>query len=165
MSGILFIHEKHRLNRKVGLIMVAWNVYYHEFNANKIKTYNIFQNGKFVEYIKKHKKRYDTKNDFAKAIRRELFYYFGSKCEWEMIITSKDGRIILTPWIGRREDVSMDVTNDKTFDWSGFYNWLSQKFHVDKDGSIKFDAYSQVMYRFDEFIDYCWTVKRWILPK
>ena len=143
--------------------MQVWTVYYHEFNANKIKTYNLFKHGKLVEYIKKHKKKCETKEAFAEAVRRELFYYFGSKCEWEMVITKQDDTIILTPWIGRRESVSLDVTNDESFDWTGFYAWLSQKTYVDKDGSMKFDVYNQVMYRFNEFVDYCWSVKRWVV--
>ena len=145
--------------------MVEWNVYYHDFNANAIKPYNIFHHGSFVEYVKKHKKKYKTKDEFAEALRRELFYYFGSKCEWEVIITKKDSQIILTPWIGRKENVSLDVTDDKCFDWPGFYNWMSQKLFVDKDGSMKIDVYSQVLYTFDEFVDYCWNVKRWTTPR
>ena len=139
----------------------VWNVYYHEFNSNKIQTYNIFKHGKLVEYIKKAKKKCETKEAFAEQIRRELFYYFGSKCEWELILTNNGEQLILTPWIGRKESVSLDVTNDDTFDWAGFYKWATQKLFVDKDGSMKIDAYSQVLYKLDKFVDFCWNVKRW----
>ena len=145
--------------------MVEWNVYYHEFNGDKIKTYNIFKHGKFVEYIKKHKKKCETKEEFAEKLRRELFYYFGSKCEWELIVTLNNNRIVLTPWIGRKENVSLDVTDDECFDWSGFYNWMTKQVYTDENGSMKVDVYSQVMYNFDKFVDYCWGVKRWITSR
>ena len=141
---------------------LVWNVYYHDFNANEIKVFNIFKHSKFVEYIKKHKKKCETKEDFAEKVRRELFYYFGSKCEWETIFTNKDGRIIITPWVGRKEEAFMDITDDETVNWVDFHDWMA-KTTYEKDGSVKVDVYSQVMYRFDEFVDFCWEIKRWIV--
>lgn len=140
---------------------LVWNVYYHDFNADEIKVYNIFKHGKLVEYIKKHKKQCQTKEEFAEKVRRELFYYFGSKCEWETIITNKEGKIIITPWVGRKENVSLNVTDNTDFDWHGFCKWIAEERYVSKDGSTKIDAYSQVMYRIDEFVELCWNVKRW----
>ena len=141
---------------------LMWNVYYHDFNTNEIKIYNIFKHSKFVEYIKKHKKKCETKEDFAEKVRRELFYYFGSKCEWETIFTNKDGRIIITPWVGRKEEAFLDITDDETVNWVDFHEWMV-KTTYEKDGSVKVDVYSQVMYRFDEFVDFCWEIKRWIV--
>lgn len=143
--------------------MIKWVVYYHDFNANVIKPYNIFRHGKLVEYIKKHKKKCATKDEFAEALRRELFYYFGSKCEWELIICQENNHIILKPWISRREKSHLDVTDCTDFNWAGFAEWVANASYVCKDGSVKFDVYQQVMYRFDEFVDYCWNVKRWII--
>lgn len=140
---------------------LVWNVYYHDFNANKIEAYNIFNHGKLVEYIKKHKKKCETKEEFAEKLRRELFYYFGSKCEWETIVTNNNGKITITPWIGRKENVCLDVTNDTSFDWAGFCAWVAQERYVSENNATKIDVYSQVMYRFDEFVEFCWNVKRW----
>ena len=141
---------------------LVWNVYYHDFNANEIKVFNIFKHSKFVEYIKKHKKKCETKEDFAEKVRRELFYYFGSKCEWETIFTNKDGRIIITPWVGRKEETFLDITDDESVNWIDFHNWMVKTMY-EKDGSVKVDVYSQVIYRIDEFVDLCWNVKRWVI--
>lgn len=140
--------------------MAGWNVYYHSWNANEFKKLNILkEHGSFVEYIKKHKKKYkDNKEEFANKLRSELMYYFWSKSEWEVIITKKDGRIIMTPWCGRKEDIELDVTDNEDFDWISFYNWMADK-KYGKDGSIKIDVYDQVWYRWDEFVDYCWNNK------
>lgn len=137
---------------------MEWNVFYHNWNANELKRFNILrEHGSFAENVKKCKKKYkNDKEEFAKRLKSELMYAFWSKSEWEVIITKKDTRIIMTPWCGRREKIELDVTDDENFDWLGFYDWMKDKHYADKNGSIKIDVYSQVMYRFDEFVDYCW---------
>lgn len=134
---------------------LIWNVYHHNFNADKLEIYNIFNHGGFVEYVKKHKKKYKVKEDFADKLESELFYYFGSKCEWEVIITKKDNKIIMTPWVGSRSNPELDVTNNEDFDWVGFYNTMVEKY-INKNDSVKIDVYEQVRYKWDEFVDYCW---------
>ena len=138
--------------------MFEWNVYYHNFNSNKFEIYNILKHGGFVEYAKKHRKKYKTKEEFAENLKRELMYYFWSKSEYEVVITKKDNKIIMTPWIGKKEEISLDVTDNEDFDWVGFYDWISYKKYA-RDGSIKIDIYDQVRYRWDEFVEYCWEIK------
>ena len=137
--------------------MLEWNVYYHNINSNKFETYNILKHGIFVDYIKKHKKKYN-KEEFEEKLKQELMYYFWCKSEYEVIITKKDNRIIMTPWVGRKEEISLDVTDNEDFDWLGFYDWISYKKYA-VDGSIKIDIYDQVRYRWDEFVEYCWETK------
>lgn len=136
---------------------LEWFVYYHDFNADKITHYNVLKNGALIEYIKKHKKKCQTREEFAEAIRRELSYYFWHKSEYELIIVHRDNRIILKPFISRNKEVQLDVTDDKNFDWVCFFNWVAKKRYV-KDGSVKIDIYEQVMYRIDEFVDYCLNI-------
>ena len=110
-----------------------------------------------LENIIKHLKECSTKEEFAERISRELFYYFGSKCEYELIITRKDNKITLSPWMGNKEGI-LDVTDEATFDWNGFYEKMDQRYRKFED-SIKFDVNDQVQYRFENFVDFCWNSK------
>ena len=98
-----------------------------------------------------------TKEEFAERISCELFYYFGSKCEYELIITRKDNKITLLPWMGNKEGI-LDVTDDADFNWNGFYEKMEQRYRKVRN-SIKFDVNDQVHYSFENFVDYCWNSK------
>lgn len=136
---------------------LVWNVYMHNFNRDTFDLYNIFNHGGCKNYFDKifeKFKKSEDKEAFAEALRRELMYYFWSKCEYEMVITKKDNKIIMSPWVGKKE-IELDVTNDKNFDWLGFYDYMKEK-KWSKDGSIKIDVYDQVKFNWDKFVDYCW---------
>ena len=138
-------------------IELEWFVYVNGLNCNGFRKENVFNNIKFEEYTIKHLKECSTKEEFAERISRELFYYFGSKCEYEMIITRKDSKITLSPWMGNKEDI-LDVTDDADFNWNGFYEKMEQRYRKFED-SIKFDVNDQIKFRFAKFIDYCWNCK------
>ena len=84
---------------------LEWFVYVHGYNCSGFRKMNIFNHFKFEEYTIKHLKECSTKEEFAERISRELFYYFGSKCEYELIITRKDNKITLSPWTGNKEGI------------------------------------------------------------
>ena len=136
---------------------LEWFVYVHGYNCSGFRKMNIFDHFKFKEYAIKHLKECSLKEEFAERISRELFYYFDSKCEYELIITRKDNRITLSPWISNKEKI-LDVTDDTNFDWNGFYEKMEQRYRKCED-SIKFDVNEQVQYIFEKFVDYCWNSK------
>lgn len=143
---------------------MKWNVYYYNFNSNKIETYNIFKHGSFNVYTKKAIKKYKTKEEFAEQLKRELFYYFGSKCEWELVVEiTEDNRIFLNPWVGCRnpEEVKIDVTDDTSFDWIGFADkHTKQQVYGNK---AKIDVYDQIEYVWDDFVDFAWENRKELL--
>lgn len=141
---------------------LEWNVFYHDINKNKITTLNILkQHGSFNEYIKKAFKKCKTKDEFAEVLRRELMYYFWSKCEWELIIEiTEDNRIILSPWCECRDTdlTKVDVTDDENFDWRGFAEkYIKRQRYYNK---AKIDVYDQVEYMWNDFLDYVWNSKK-----
>lgn len=142
---------------------MEWNVYNYNFNKNKIELYNIFNHWNFIEYVKKHIRKYKNKDEFAEKLRKELFYYFGSKCEWELIIEiTGNNRAFLRPWVGCRnpEDVRIDVT-DEDFDWRSFAGeHISRQIYYNE---AKIDVHDQVMWRWEEFLDYVWDNRKAIL--
>lgn len=140
---------------------LEWNVFYYDINRNKITTYNIFRHGIFNKYIEKAFKTSKTKEEFAKILKRELMYYFWSKAEWELVIKlDEDNHIFLIPWCGCRnpEEVKIDVTNDTSFDWSGF-----AKKNIERQiykNEAKIDVYDQIEYVWDNFLEYVWDSKK-----
>lgn len=140
---------------------LEWNVFYYDINRNKITTYNIFNHCGFNKYVEKAFKTSKTKEEFANTLRRELMYYFWSKAEWELVIElDEDNHIFLIPWCGCRnpEEVKIDVTNDTSFDWSGF-----AKKNIDRQiykNEAKIDVYDQIEYVWDNFLEYVWNSKK-----
>lgn len=140
---------------------MEWNVYYFNINKQEITTFDIFKHCSSYEYSKKALKKCETKDEFAKVLRREMQYYFWCKCEWELIIEiTEDNRILLSPWCGCRnsEDAKVDVTDDTNFDWRGF-----AEAHIRRQvnrSKAKIDVFSQVDYVWDEFVDCCWNQQR-----
>lgn len=100
---------------------LKWNVFYHDINKNKITTLNIFNHWKFAEDVQKSLKKFKDKDEFAEELRRDLFYYFGSKCEYEVVVK---------PWVGGRghEDIKVDIYTQVRNNWDVFvdYVWNSK---------------------------------------
>ena len=137
--------------------MIKFLVKHYNCNANKIEDYDIL---KWRESeIKKIKKKCATKDEFAEFLRIEFMRRFWSKSEWELIITKeKNGRIVLSPWCGcpNPDSVSIDVTNDTSFDWSSFAD--EHTGHQIFKNHAKIDVYDQIMYgdRFSNLVDELW---------
>lgn len=96
---------------------LVWNVIYHNINGQRIETFNVFKHGGFVADIEKNLKRCSSKEEFAEPLRRSLFYYFGSKTEWE---------IIISPWCGGKDckDVKIDVYHQIMNNWDIFLDYV-----------------------------------------
>lgn len=140
---------------------LEWNVFYYDINRNKIATYNIFRHGRFNKYVEEAFEISKTKEEFAKILRRELMYYFWSKAEWELVIElDEDNHIFLIPWCGCRnpEEVKIEVTNDTSFDWSGFAKKQIER-QIYKN-EAKIDVYDQIEYVWDNFLEYVWNSKK-----
>lgn len=98
--------------------MLAWNVYYGNFNDRKIETYNIFDHYSFCKECEMAAKRRGvTKEEFAEAVRKSLMYYFWSKCEWEIIVSH-------WPPNERLKDRKIDVYEQVMMNWDVFIDWL-----------------------------------------
>ena len=111
--------------------MLEWNVYIHDFNAKQIKVWNVFNHGRFVEDFSKFAKKLERnkelteeqkKEQFAERLRREMMYYYLSKCEWEIILQS---------WPEREDfrDEKVDVYDQVKLNWDRFldYTWQNRR--------------------------------------
>ena len=135
-------------------------VKYYNVNSRKIEDYNVLL--RRMDDVKKLKKKSQNKAEFAEALKREFMWRFWSKTEWELIITKNEGdRIILSPWCGHSDpdSVTIDVTDDASFDWVGFADENIRK-QIFKN-KAKIDIYDQIMYgdRFTNLVNELWHTR------
>ena len=86
---------------------MVWNTYRANFTNKKIEIYNIFNHYSFDESVKKIIKKRLSREDLSVALRREVMYYFWSRCEYEVTIAPFPAYIEndrLEKMIDQRED-------------------------------------------------------------
>lgn len=129
---------------------LKWYVYCHDFNGRKIKSFNVFAHGRFREDVEKDLKKYKNKEEFAERLRRNLSYYFWSKAEWEVVITS---------WVPHITMSELDRLNAEREKNIKEYNREPYSLYVNPDVGEKIDVYDQVMNNWDVFLDIVWNSK------
>ena len=126
-------------------------MYYHNFNGKSIEKFNIFDHGRFLEDVKKDLKKYADKEEFSERLRGHLFYYYGSKCEWEVVITS---------WVPHITISELNRLNEERERTLKEYNREPYSLYVNPDVGEKIDVYEQVMLNWNLFVDYVWSHKK-----
>ena len=126
--------------------MCKWYVYRENFNKKTIEKFNIITKD-FIDKFKQWKKDYVTKESVAAQIESYLMYYYWSKSEYEIVLTS------FPPYIKCEELHYLIKRRDKHFEeWEDYPNVLIPQLTVEE----KIDIYDQVMLNWDAFIDYVW---------
>ena len=98
---------------------LVWNVFREDFSSGDIIQWNIFRHGRFYEDLQKTFKRLrkePEREEVAEIVRRDLMYYFWSKCEYEIIISGFPGRE------GKEEKI--DVYTQVMMNWDIFFQYL-----------------------------------------
>ena len=126
---------------------LEWNVYIEDWNTRNIELFNIFRHFSFNKSVKKIMEIKGWERDeFAEKIRGNLQYFFWSKCEYEVVVTS------WPPYIKRGEydRIEEEMMNRTCENIDSFIN-------IRPCVTKKVDVYDQVMLNFDIFIDYLWS--------
>ena len=127
---------------------MKWNVLRHDINARRIKEYDIFKHSSFANEVAELSNQDLTKEDFTQKLERTLQYYFWSKSEHEVVITS------WPPFIDAKE---LDRISVEYQHYNQLWGRYPYKLNVHLDVSEKIDIYDQVMLNFDVFVDYVWN--------
>lgn len=130
---------------------MKWFVYSNSANNKEIKTHNIFDHSGFYDGVVKKLKKCEAKEEFAEELRRELFYYYGSKCEWEIVITH------WPPRVTKEELLKLDAERSESREK---YNKEPASLSVELEPALKVDVYTQVRNNWDVFLEYVWSFKR-----
>lgn len=130
---------------------LEWFVYRHDFNSKKIIKYNIFDHWRFEEEVKKDLKKCKTKEEFIEKLKSNLMYYFWSKCEYEVVISSFPVHIKKEEFERLNTDFKKDTER---------YRHEPYSMWVCPDVGEKIDIAEQVLMNFGVFVDYIWSHKR-----
>lgn len=97
--------------------MLKWYVYLENVNGRSIVTYNVFKHFNFYKDVKEAINQIENKQDFSERIQRIARYYFWSKCEYEVLITS---------WIANNnfKDKKIDVYDQLELNWDRFIDYI-----------------------------------------
>lgn len=127
---------------------LEWNVFYYNTNKNKIEQFNIFNHSGFAGEVSKYLSKCNDRILFEANIKLSLMYYFWSRCEYEIIITSFPTYITID---------ELERLNDYRVSHKGKYEKDLMRISANLDTEIKIDIYSQVMLNWDKFINYLWN--------
>lgn len=111
--------------------MLEWNVLVGDFNSGTIKIHNVFDHWSLMEDLGKTMRRLnrnkelsedEKKAQFLEELRRDMMYYYWSKCEWEVIVSH-------WPQSERCKDEKIDVYDQVRMNWDLFceYVWEHRK--------------------------------------
>ena len=126
---------------------MTWNVYRENFNSRCIERWNVFKHHSFTLFVEKALKLYKTNKidyqEFDKRIRTEAQYYFWSKSEHEVVITSWPPHIDRVRLIRLADTVSKDPDG--------------RVYTIEPMVYEKVDIYDQLNLNWDAFVNYIIT--------
>lgn len=135
---------------------LIFNVYLEDFNSHKVITYNIFNHARFYDDLREIKKENSNNfKAFSQAVKAIISYYFWSRSEYEIILTS------WPPYVEAKELDRLVSERDDSIKKNGFF----YRNHVNLSVEEKIGIYDQVMLNWDIFIKYLWDNKELIKKK
>lgn len=126
---------------------MTWNVFRHNINKGEIEIWNVFNHHSFMLFVEKALKLYKTNKidyqEFDKRIRTEAQYYFWSKSEHKVVITS------WPPYVDKVElqRLASEIIKEPT------------RYHYTIEPTVaeKVDIYDQLNLNWDAFVNYIAT--------
>lgn len=126
---------------------MVWNVYREDFNRRVIIKYNIFNHGGLTQDVNKLLKADVSKDEFANQLKRSLMWWFRSRTEYEVLITS---------WPVYIDKTELDKLNTEYEEYNNKWSHYPYKINVAPDVGKKVSVYDQVMMNWDQFVEYVW---------
>ena len=114
---------------------MKWNVYIENINKREIEVYNIFNHYNFLKDCAEAALNYSDKSDFSTQVKRNLMYYYGYKCEWEIILSD-------FPPSKRFKEKKVDVCQQVMLNYDKFIDYVWDN----KDRLVEMWEERQVMY-------------------
>lgn len=128
---------------------LVWNVFIER--NDKIIIHNIFDHVRFMNDLVQIKKYTDFEK-FEKEVDLSLMYFYWSKCEWEVVVTS------FPPYISNEELESLSKERSEAIENYGRFI----RTYVNLETAEKVDVYKQVRMNWKPFINYLWNNRKLI---
>lgn len=141
---------------------LCWNVFVENFNGRKMEIHNVFDHGRFFESLVNDKKEMEKKfgvkakdlmdseeafKFFEEKVKGTFFYYYGSKCEWEIVLTS------WPPYVEAEELDRLVKEKDEHIEKYGYF----YRTNLNLDIGAKVDVFDQVSINWSNFMIYLWN--------
>ena len=102
--------------------VLTWKVYVGDFNSRHIEEHNVFDHGRFWEDCCKNRKKNavrgrEDKEAFVDQLRRDLMFWYWSKCEWEVVVSH-------WPPSERHVAEKVDVYDQVRLNWDRFVDYV-----------------------------------------
>lgn len=99
---------------------LIWQVFIHDFNENRIKSYNVFDNGRFLDGLKTIKKemkklKIEDKDWFCDKVCGKAMNAFWCKSEYEIVMDSI---------FERSCETKVDVFCQLSLNWNQFIDYI-----------------------------------------
>ena len=126
---------------------MTWNVFRHNINNGEIEIWNVFNHHAFTLFVEKALKLYKTNKidyqEFDKRIKTEVKYYFWSRSEHEVVITS------WPPYVDKVElqRLASEIAKEPT----------RYHYNIELTVTEKVDIYDQLNLNWDAFVNYIVT--------
>lgn len=132
---------------------LTWNVFNEDWNGKEIKTFNVFQHQSYKEEIERLLEMARmglNKDNFEKEVRRYTQYYFWSKSEYEIVLTS------WPPYIDADKELTRLIKDKEDIIARG---WTPKFLDVRMVVANKIDIFEQLQLNWEHYIDYLWRMK------
>lgn len=97
---------------------MEWNVIRYDCNGRKIGFFNIFSHGGFIKDVEElFADSSLNDSEFEEKLRRSLQYYFWSRCEYEVIVSS---------WPRGDVDRKIDFFDQVMANWRHFLKYVKE---------------------------------------
>lgn len=137
----------HRRKKEIDTGKLCWNVFLER--QNKIIVYNIFEHSAFYRSLVELRKHLVEIKDLEEALDHNLMYYFWSKCEYEIVISSWPS------FVSSKEiDRLVQARDEHIKKYNDFIGT-----DVDVKGGVKIDVYTQIRMNWVAFTDY--LIENW----
>lgn len=109
---------------------MKWYVHYYNVNHKVIEKYNIFDHGGFRQDIENIFKHEYSRDDFNKELETSLLFYFWSKAEWEILLSS---------WVGGSPDdkIKIDAYDQIMINFDQFSDYVWKEYCKNPIHAIK----------------------------
>ena len=127
---------------------MEWYVYRYDFNKREIVPFNVFRRTDFKEVVEEIDIKNISYKDFKNRLDRLTLYYFWSKCEYEIVITS------WPPFITKEDAYKMMNQFEKD---SKRYERELLVINANLEVGEKIDIYKQLHLNWDAFCGYVYN--------